>query len=411
MAEIRQVISTLSNDGREVMGPSVLAYHYPDNDILNGSLLTVESNHFAVSKSRGVILNVYDTGQYTIQTPDRPIVGAFQQAFFGENSPWQYEVIYINRAKLILEVTGIAYSREMAEMGYHVSCYIHVDTKDDALKLVQHMPFADHYVVMKEVNTYAGPVVEQSVNSIVQLTELERVNEKMPEILEIVKEHLQDFLSVYGLTLNDAKALVFPKDERMKELISLRAFGLSELEAVRYYTAMIMAQNGIVSAPNMAVAPKTATAQLLCGWLNAWSYNFGDPIHLLREKMVQLHNVCEQALADYTRQLQTELKTLRRKIPRPTRENPYPDMADPLEAVKELEAYMREVEALRVRIHSLSVPANDMVYHGLTENQQMFESLAEFDRELLNTLSEVTDESITSVYRILDERSRLLQVS
>ncbi|SIS56725.1 SPFH domain-containing protein [Alicyclobacillus vulcanalis] len=253
MPQIRQVISTLTNDGKEIMGPDVLVYHYPDNSILNGSLLTVESNHFAVLKSRGAILNVYETGQYVIQTPDRPIIGAFQQAFFGGQSPWQYEVLYINRAKLILEVSGVAYSKEMAEMGYHVSCYVHVDTKEDALKLVQHMPMSGHYVSMKEVNWYAGPVIEQSINKIVQLTELERVNERMPEILELVKEHLQEFLSVYGLTLNDVKALVYPRDERMKELIALRAFGLSEIDAVRYYTAMIMAQKGVISAPNMAI--------------------------------------------------------------------------------------------------------------------------------------------------------------
>ena len=31
------------------------------------------------------------------------------------------------------------------------------------------------------------------------------------------------------------KVLVYPGDERMRELISLKAFGLSELDAVRYY--------------------------------------------------------------------------------------------------------------------------------------------------------------------------------
>jgi hypothetical protein len=39
----------------------------------------------------------------------------------------------------------------------------------------------------------------------------------------------------------------------MKALIALKAFGLSELDAVRYYTAMIMAERGVVSAPNMAI--------------------------------------------------------------------------------------------------------------------------------------------------------------
>ena len=53
--------------------------------------------------------------------------------------------------------------------------------------------------------------------------------------------------------LNDVKVLIRPRDERMRELISLRAFGLSEIDAVRYYVAMKMAERGLISAPNMAV--------------------------------------------------------------------------------------------------------------------------------------------------------------
>lgn len=63
---VRNVISTLNPDGTEVMGPGILMYHYPGADIMNGSLLTVESNHFCVLKSRGAILNVYETGQYPV---------------------------------------------------------------------------------------------------------------------------------------------------------------------------------------------------------------------------------------------------------------------------------------------------------------------------------------------------------
>ena len=90
---IRGVISTLTNAGQEIMGPGVLVWHYPGNSIVNNSLLTVESNHFCVLKSRGAILNVYDTGQYPVTTPDRPILGSVTQAFFGGQSPWQYEAL------------------------------------------------------------------------------------------------------------------------------------------------------------------------------------------------------------------------------------------------------------------------------------------------------------------------------
>ncbi len=249
----KNVITTLNQNGEEIMGPEVLLFHYPGADIMNGSLLTVESNHFCVLKSRGAVLDVYETGQYPVQTPDRPLIGSFQQAFFGGQSPWQYEALFINRAKLVLQSRGMALSREMAELAYAVDYYIHVDSKEDALKLVQHMPYRGHFLTSKEVNAYAGPVVEQAINQIVQVTPLEQINEKIHDLTELVKEHLQEFLSVYGITVNAVKVLVFPQDERMKALISLKAFGLSEEQAVRYYTAMLMAEKGLVSAPNMAV--------------------------------------------------------------------------------------------------------------------------------------------------------------
>jgi membrane protease subunit (stomatin/prohibitin family) len=250
---IRNVISTLHSDGTEVMGPGVLMYHYPGNDIMNGSLLTVESNHFCVLKSRGAILNVYETGQYPVETPQRPLIGSMQQAFYGGNSPWQYEALFVSRAKSVVKAEGVALSRELAEMVYDVDYYVHVDNVQDAVKLVTHMPYAGHVLTVEALNAYAGPVVEQSVNQLVQLTPLEQVNERIHEITELVRGHLQDFLSTYGIMLNDVKVLIRPKDERMRELISLRAFGLSELDAVRYYVAMKMAERGLVSAPNMAV--------------------------------------------------------------------------------------------------------------------------------------------------------------
>ncbi|HKV59315.1 MAG TPA: SPFH domain-containing protein [Ktedonobacteraceae bacterium] len=253
MTGIRNVVSTLGANGEEVMGPDILIWHFPDNSIMNGSLLTVESNHFCVLKSRGAILNVYETGQYTVQTPDRPLFGSMQQAFYGGQSPWQYEALYINRAKLVIKTNGMALSREMAEMVYSVDYYIHVETRENAVRLVQHMPYRGHALTIAEVNAYAGPVIEQAVNQLVQITPLESVNEKIHDLSQIVYQHLQEFLATYGISLDTVKVLVFPRDERMKALISLKAFGLTEMEAVRYYTAMLMAERGVVSAPNMAI--------------------------------------------------------------------------------------------------------------------------------------------------------------
>ena len=253
MAGIRNVISTLQDNGQEMMGPNTLLFHYPENSIISGSLLTVESNHFCVLKSRGAILNVYETGQYSVQTPDKILFGSVVQAFYGGTSPWQYEAIYINRSKLVVKSKGVALSREMAEMVYDVDYYVHVNTKEDALALVAHMPVSGHVITTTEIDNYAGPVISQSINQIVQQTPLERVNERIHEISQLVGEHLAEFLMGYGIRLDAVKVMLRPSDERMRSLIALKAFGLSELDAVRYYTAMHMADRGLLSAPNIAI--------------------------------------------------------------------------------------------------------------------------------------------------------------
>ncbi len=263
MVGIRQVISTLTPDGEEIMGPDLLLWHYPNNDIINGSLLTVESNHFCVLKSRGAILNVYETGQYPVQTPQKVLFGSIQQAFYGGQSPWQYEAIYINRAKLVIKTAGLALSREMAEMSYDVDYYVHVATPEAAVALVQHMPYRGHGINTMEINNYAGPVVEQAINQLIQVTPLERVNEKIHDLTQLVYTHLQQFLAPYGISLDTVKVLVRPSDARMKALIALKAFGLTELDAVRYYTAMMMAERGAVSAPNMAIGQPFNIGQVM----------------------------------------------------------------------------------------------------------------------------------------------------
>ncbi|MGH8783022.1 SPFH domain-containing protein [Paraburkholderia sp.] len=252
MAITRQVITSLQRDGTDMLGTRSIAVKIVDDSIVSGSLLTVESNHFCVLKSRGAVLNVYDTGQYALTTPDKPLLGSIAQGFFGGSSPWIFEVIYINRSKLLVRSQGIATSAEMAEMAYQVDYYIHVDSKEAALDLITHLPFNGNVIDTQEVADYASPAIEQAINQIVQVTKMENINEHITEIRESVKTHLSDFLRIFGIMLNDLKVLIVPKDERMRELISLQAIGLTPIEAVRYYLALRMAEKGLVSAPNAA---------------------------------------------------------------------------------------------------------------------------------------------------------------
>ena len=196
MAITRQVITSLGRDGTDLLGSKNIAVKIVDDSIVSGSLLTVESNHFCVLKSRGAVLNVYETGQYALVTPDKPLLGSVVQGFFGGASPWVYEVIYINRSKLLIRSQGIATSAEMAEMSYQVDYYVHVDSQAAALDLITHLPFNGNTIDTREIADYAGPAIEQAINQVVQVTKMEEINEHIFDIRENVKTHLTDFLKV-----------------------------------------------------------------------------------------------------------------------------------------------------------------------------------------------------------------------
>ncbi len=153
-----------------------------DANIVSGSLLTVESNHFCVLKSRGrgaqrLRYRAICPGNAQCAPP-----GSIAQGFFGGNSPWQYEVIYINRSKLLVRNEGVAMSAEMAEMAYVVDYYIHIDSKEEALDLITHMPFAGTEIDTNEVAAYAGPAIEQAINQVIQVTRMEGINEHIAEV-------------------------------------------------------------------------------------------------------------------------------------------------------------------------------------------------------------------------------------
>src|SRR5256885_9427336 len=59
-------------------------------------------------------------------------------------------------------------------------------------------------------------------SQILQVTPLEQVNEKIHELTALVGQHLQSFLSSYGVHLDTVKVLVMPRDERMKDRKSTR---------------------------------------------------------------------------------------------------------------------------------------------------------------------------------------------
>jgi hypothetical protein len=233
------IISALAANGEQTTGSELLMWRYTANGVTHGSLLIVGNNHFGVLKLFGTVLEIYEPGQYIVQTPNHSLISSLQLAFSGEPFPWLYEVVYVSRAKLLVKTKGVALSYEMAEVDYSVDYYISVATREDVYKLIQYMPYQGPSLSIEQINGYATAVIEEAVQQLIRVTPLEQVSRKMQALSQLVHQHLQRFLSGYGITLDSVKVLAAPRDERMKALIALKAFGLNELDAVRYYTVMV----------------------------------------------------------------------------------------------------------------------------------------------------------------------------
>jgi RND superfamily putative drug exporter len=267
------VISTQTANGEEIMGPGILLWRYPEKNIVNGSLLSVASNQFCVLKSGGTILKVYETGQHRVQTPDDILFNSPQLTFDGEPIPLEYEALYINRAQLVSAVSDVALLHEGTRVDYSVDYSIHVATREDAVRLVQHMANQSHPLGpvgsglapdqglhIRDINASVDPMIKQTVNQLVQITLLHPVGAietwtgvssvptelstasdqglQMQEISQLAKEQLQQSLSTYGMTVDKVKVRVVPRDEGMKAPPSLEDFGLSKLDTTSQYAAM-----------------------------------------------------------------------------------------------------------------------------------------------------------------------------
>lgn len=158
----------------------------------------------------------------------------------------------------------------------------------------------------------------------------------------------------------------------------------------------------------IAVAPNNVVNALLTGWMNAWFINVKDPKYKLRDRMVGLHNTVDAALGEYAEQMKNELGKLRKSLPQPTRENPYPPM-DALEAVKDLEAYIHRVEGVRTAVLSSSIPPDEYVFHGSSENEQFLAQLLTVDGELVAGMQKMSPETIDGIEELIRRRRLLMR--
>jgi hypothetical protein len=165
---------------------------------------------------------------------------------------------------------------------------------------------------------------------------------------------------------------------------------------------------GAINNYGISLVPNGAIRNLALGLLNAWTYDYHNPLNFVRDTCVQIRNNADRLLGEYLRQLRGDLSNLRKKYPAPTRENPFPPQ-ELMDAVKEMEQYIRRVEDIRTRVSGTPLPPQDILRHSKKANLSLLEELQSLDRQLLDQLSTMDEAMLDAVKSSLDKRDELLR--
>jgi hypothetical protein len=164
----------------------------------------------------------------------------------------------------------------------------------------------------------------------------------------------------------------------MRELISLRAFGLSEIEAVRYYVAPKMADRGLVSAPNMAVG-ESFNIGITTVQPGAAA---GVPGHadLAGNGGAVTPGVTQVAAQQLISRWQAD------RVPPSTRDQPFPAAAD-MEPIRRAERLVKSIEDIASSVRGLPLLNQDKVWDrvrrvGLDELRGLRDVMADRQRHI-----------------------------
>jgi len=151
------------------MGPTTLLLPTRKTTSSPGSLLTVESNHFCVLKSRGAILNVYETGQYPIEPRNLCCSGRSSRPSTAARARGSMRRSSINRSKLpwsrppeLALTEGDGGDELRRGLLYPMSTPKKMRSSWCSICRMPAMSW-----IPRRSTKYAGPVVEQAINQFV----------------------------------------------------------------------------------------------------------------------------------------------------------------------------------------------------------------------------------------------------
>lgn len=249
--------------------PDVFAWKYPNEEIGTWTQLIVNESQEAVLVKGGKVLDVFESGSYTLDTANIPLLNKIINLPFGGRSPFTAEVWYINKAYNLDVKWGTPTPIQIQDPKYGIFAPVRSngvfgiriqDSKKFLIKLVGTMQSFDSNTVNKYFRSLYITRVKDAISTYLiheQISVLE-INAYLDELSEYMKDRLKPTMEEYGIELISflVNEISIPEDDKavikLKEALAKRAemniIGYSYQQERSFNTLEGAAKNGSSSA-------------------------------------------------------------------------------------------------------------------------------------------------------------------
>lgn len=191
-----------------------LVHKFPSEDLRLGSQLVVYSGQTAIFVKGGVVADSFESGTYTLQSENIPILNKLINLPFGSKSPFQAEVWFVNKLAILDAKWGTATPIQLEDPKYGIIVPVRafgqyglkvIDPKLFLETLVGNMATistdrVDAYFKGKMMSFFANLISDKMTKDNISVL---NINSHLSEMSEYVRCSLDVEFAKFGLSLAD----------------------------------------------------------------------------------------------------------------------------------------------------------------------------------------------------------------
>jgi hypothetical protein len=221
-------------------GEGLLAWRFPGESFSTGSRLIVSESQEAVILKGGQLIGPFGPGTHVLDTNNLPILKTIVALPFGGQTPFTFEVWFVNRATVLDVKWGTAEPIQMLDPQFNVLLPIRANgqfgirVRDSRAFLTQLVGTLSDFSLDRTRSYFRGVMMTCTKDTIAEIVSRQRVSvlqiaTQLEEISSSLRQRLQERFERFGLDLTDFSVMGIstPEDDSavqsLKQALSKRA--------------------------------------------------------------------------------------------------------------------------------------------------------------------------------------------